>query len=371
MAFPLVARDGLMRVGLGGNLRYVSSRSRGSFFASEPYRNFLNVLAMKPSGSATRQYSFRGGVPTRFGLVPSMQSMVLRALSSQSNGNRPTGPNPPPRNRLTAGLATAGTGAAILFGKGKYVLGVLKLTKFASLGSMLVTVGTYSMFFGFPYAVGAVGLIAVHESGHALAMHRLGIPFSPMVFVPFMGAAVAMKKQPKDAYQEALVAFGGPYLGTAGAVGVNLAATATGSDLLFALSDFGYMINLFNMLPIGMMDGGRICGAFSPYAGIAGLGAGGALIYNDLIHNPIFYIIMLAGAWETFSRFYYPNSMPPNYYKITGAQRSMITAGYFGLVVFLFGAMSQNRKKLKSPEVLRQEQESGDFQVNFRDGTFG
>ena len=76
--------------------------------------------------------------------------------------------------------------ASVLFGKTKYVLAALKLTKLASLGSMAVTVGTYSMFFGFPYAVGMVGLIAVHEAGHAIAMHQRGIPFSPMVFVPFM-----------------------------------------------------------------------------------------------------------------------------------------------------------------------------------------
>ena len=90
----------------------------------------------------------------------------------------------------------------MLWGKGKYILGALKLTKFASLGSMLVTVGAYSMFFGVPYAVGMTSLILIHESGHALVMRKLRIPFSPMVFVPFMGAAVAMRKRPKDAYEE-------------------------------------------------------------------------------------------------------------------------------------------------------------------------
>lgn len=90
----------------------------------------------------------------------------------------------------------------MLWGKGKYILGALKLTKFASLGSMLVTVGAYSMFFGVPYAVGMTSLILIHESGHALVMKKLNIPFSPMVFVPFMGAAVAMRKRPKDAYEE-------------------------------------------------------------------------------------------------------------------------------------------------------------------------
>jgi Zn-dependent protease len=100
-------------------------------------------------------------------------------------------------------------------------------------------------------------LILVHESGHAVAMKKLGIPFSPMVFIPFMGAAVAMKKRPKDAYEEALVAFGGPVLGGLGALGFSGAAHVVDSPLLFALADFGFMINLFNLIPLGMLDGGE------------------------------------------------------------------------------------------------------------------
>ena len=86
-------------------------------------------------------------------------------------------------------------------------------------------------------------LILIHESGHALVMKKLGIPFSPMVFIPFMGAAVAMRQRPKDAYEEALVAFGGPVLGSVGALGVAGAAHAMDSPLLFALA--GMIKNLF------------------------------------------------------------------------------------------------------------------------------
>lgn len=101
------------------------------------------------------------------------------------------------------------------------------------------------------------------------------------------------------------------------------------SNLLRSLADFGFMINLFNMLPLGSMDGGRIAGALSPYAGVAGLGMGGLLIYSGSIYNPLFYLIYLAGAYETFQRFYNPNQYtPPNYYKITPVQRSVLTGGY-------------------------------------------
>jgi Zn-dependent protease len=232
----------------------------------------------------------------------------------------------------------------------------LKLTKFASLGSMLLTVGAYTAFYGLPYAVGMTSLILIHESGHALTMKKLGIPFSPMVFIPFMGAAVAMRKRPKDAYEEALVAFGGPVLGSVGALGFAGAAHVTDSQLMFALADFGFMINLFNLIPLGMMDGGRICGAISPYAGLVGLGLGGTMAYQGMISNPIFYLILMAGGYETFMRFYDPlGHAPPNYYRITAGQRAAITAGYFGLAGVLFAAMAWNQQYKLPPEVLQRQ----------------
>ena len=290
------------------------------------------------------------------GSIQQQQQQQQQHRQMHSSGRPPQ----PPRNRITAGLASVGTAGMLLAGKGKYLIGALKLTKFASLGSMLVTVGTYSMFYGWPFATGMVGLILVHESGHALMMHKLGIPFKPMVFIPFMGAAVAMKERPRDTFEEALVAFGGPVLGSIGAAGVFAAGVATNSNLLVALGDFGFMINLFNLLPIGMMDGGRICGAVSPYAGVIGLGIGGTMVYNGMISNPIFYLILLAGGWETFQKFYNPaQHVPPNYYAISGAQRTGITAGYFALVASLFAAMSVSSAMKKTPEELQRERQLG------------
>jgi Zn-dependent protease len=250
-----------------------------------------------------------------------------------------------------------GASAVVLVGKGKYILGALKLTKLASLGSMVLTIGTYSVFFGVPYAVGIVGLITVHEIGHALVMHQRGIPFSPMVFMPFMGAMISMNRRPRDAWEDALIGFGGPVLGSLGAGAVAVAAHATDSQLLFALADFGFMINLFNLLPLGSMDGGRITGALSPWAGVAGLGMGGTLAMSGTIYNPIFYLILLSGGWETFQRFYNPGSVPLNYYRITPIQRAAIGFGYVGLVGGLVLAMDINERFKRPPEVLMRERE--------------
>lgn len=106
-----------------------------------------------------------------------------------------------------------------------------------------------------------------------------------------------MNRMPRDAWEDAVIGYGGPALGSLGAGAVAVGAHMTDSQLLYALADFGFMINLFNLLPIGMMDGGRISGAISPYVGVAGLGLGGLLAYSGEIHNPIFYLILLAGGY--------------------------------------------------------------------------
>ena len=143
-------------------------------------------------------------------------------------------------------------------------------------------------------------------------------------------------------------------MGSIGALGFAGAAHVMDSHLMFALADFGFMINLFNLIPLGMMDGGRICGAISPYAGLVGLGVGGTLAYQGMIQNPIFYLILLGGGYETFMRFYDPlGHSPPNYYRITTGQRVAITAGYFGLAGALFTAMAWNSEYMIPPEQLQ------------------
>jgi Zn-dependent protease len=245
--------------------------------------------------------------------------------------------------------------------KTKWVLGAAKLTKMSSLVSMLASSAAYGFFFGPAFGVGMVGLIAVHEAGHALVLRHYGIPFGAAVFIPFMGAAIEMKGQPDNVEQEAMVAFGGPALGSAGALAVGLAGHATGSQLLISLCDFGLMINLFNMLPIGSMDGGRIAGAISPYLQLAGLGAGGLAIYHGLIHNPIFYLIMMAGGYSTWQRFRNTDGVPPSYYRIGPQKRAAIAGGYVGLIALLFMAMAWNRRRLKSVARLKAEAAGEDW----------
>jgi len=274
--------------------------------------------------------------------------------------------------------ASLGIGASVLLGKGKYVLAGLKLAKLAPLASMVVSTGAYAMFFGWPYACGMVGLIFVHELGHALAMKFYKVPFSPMVFVPFMGAVIAMQEPPKNVHDEAIIALAGPVVGSIGALtcasigglGAMGVVSPTSAQLFYALADWGYMINLFNLLPIGSLDGGRISSAISPWFNVAGIGCGGALVYYDMVHNPLFYIILLSGTWTTGSRLFkhykYGNMDPEKpwgYFNIPTDKKLKITSYYFGLIALLIYGMYENNKSRKSPVQLDREA-SGEAMYN-------
>lgn len=293
-----------------------------------------------------------------------ISNISVHFFATSSNPPPPPPPNQKPGSNIRlSSLGAVSSLAFLSLTKSKSILAALKLTKFASLGSMLLTVGAYTTLYGLPYATGMVGLILVHESGHALMMRQKKIPFSPMIFVPFMGAAIAAKKHPKNAYDDALIALAGPALGSVGAGVVWGAGMMTGSQLCLALADFGFMVNLFNLIPVGMLDGGRIGNALSPYTGLVGVGVAGGMIYYGMVSNPIFYIITLAGGYQSGMRLWnhhrgiVDSSLPVGFYGISQKQKMMIGSGYFGLMGALFMAMAVNSNYKKSPERIRWEQQ--------------
>src|SRR5262245_42010416 len=171
-------------------------------------------------------------------------------------------------------LGPLGVAAIFVLGKLKFLLPLLKFTKLGTLLTMLAAIWAYALFFGLPFAIGFVLLIFVHELGHGLVMQRLGIRAGAPVFIPFVGAVIAMKSLPRDAYVEALVAIGGPVLGSAGALACLVVAWLTGSPFWYALAYTGFMLNMFNLIPISPLDGGRIVGVVSRWLWLAGYAVG-------------------------------------------------------------------------------------------------
>src|SRR5665213_3172383 len=127
-------------------------------------------------------------------------------------------------------LAPVGVVFVLLFkylAKLKFLLPVLKTG-----GTMLLSIGAYAMFWGWQFAVGFVLLIFVHECGHLIAAKRIGLKVGAPVFIPFMGALIALKEAPRNAWIEAQVGIGGPILGSVGAAVCELIYLAT-DNLMF------------------------------------------------------------------------------------------------------------------------------------------
>jgi Zn-dependent protease len=152
------------------------------------------------------------------------------------------------------------------------LLGGLKFGKLLTTGgTMLISVVAYSFIFGWPYAVGFVLLIFVHEMGHYVAARQRGLNVGAPTFIPFVGAWIQLKDLPHDAETEAYVGMGGPLVGSIGALACFYLGRALESDLLLALSYSGFFLNLFNLIPISPFDGGRITAVISPRLWLVGV----------------------------------------------------------------------------------------------------
>jgi Zn-dependent protease len=229
-------------------------------------------------------------------------------------------------------------GALLLKFKALLLVG-LKLPLFTTAGSMIVSIGAYAMIWGWRFGLGFVLLMLVHESGHALEARRQGLPVSAPVFIPFMGAAILLREMPHNAWREARLALAGPLVGSIGALILWGFANAYHSPLLLALAYVGFFLNLFNLLPIVPLDGGRVVAALHPAIWIIGFAALAGLAY--LAPNPILLIVLVLAAYELFHRWQSRHeAREREYYKVTAWQRLGIAIGYFGLAILLTLAMT-------------------------------
>src|SRR5437762_1376926 len=204
-------------------------------------------------------------------------------------------------------------------------------------GSMFLTIWLYAQAWGWWYALGFVLLIFVHECGHLLAARRIGLKVGAPVFIPFMGAFIALKEAPPNAWIEAQVGIGGPLLGTAGAAVCDGVYLATGEPMFRALAYTGFLLNLFNLAPIGFLDGGRIVTALSPWLWLVGLLIVGALLFVHF--NFLLLLILILSLPRLFSLFRQRTAEEARYFEVASRQRWTMAALYFGLVAFLVFAM--------------------------------
>ena len=249
-------------------------------------------------------------------------------------------PAPPPKPQRT-GWRRFGT--PIFFGLlavlkwGKALLLLLPKAKLLTTsGSMLVSVGAYSLIWGWKFAVGFVVLLFLHEMGHYIQLRREGVKPTGMVFIPFLGAAVGTRSLGGSALAEARVGLAGPILGSLATAALLPIAAATDDDFWRALAFTGFFLNLFNLLPVVPLDGGRAMAAMAPWMWFVGFGAMLGLLI--VWPNPILLIIVLLGGFETYRRWKQRKQGEEGnaeYYRVKPVHRLLVAGVYVGLIVAL------------------------------------
>jgi Zn-dependent protease len=231
--------------------------------------------------------------------------------------------------KLWAPLAAAGLLLVKFGAKLKALLFLLpKIKVFTTSASMLVSVAAYSLIWGWKFAIGFVLLIFVHEMGHVLQLRREGIEASAPMFIPFFGAVIWAKSLGENALAEARVGLAGPVV------------NATGNDLYTALAFTGFLINLFNMLPVVPLDGGRAMAALTPVMWLVGFAMLVAL--TIAFPNPILLLIVLFGGLELWRRWQERKSPAARqYYDVSPRNRLLVAATYIAIVALLALGMTE------------------------------
>jgi Zn-dependent protease len=216
------------------------------------------------------------------------------------------------------------------------LLSSLKWGKLATTGgTMALSLAIYASVWGWRYAAGFIALLFIHEMGHYIAARQRGLSVGAPTFVPFVGAWINLKDQPLDVETEAYVGMAGPFVGTVAALVVYLWAREVDSALLLAVSYAGFFLNLFNLLPVSPLDGGRITAILSPRVWLVGA----PLMLALMLYRPspmlVFIAIMalpqLVKAWR------YDPTLPENaaYYGAPLALKLEYGAAYLGLAGLL------------------------------------
>jgi Zn-dependent protease len=231
---------------------------------------------------------------------------------------------------IAAGLLVLKFGAKL-----KVLLVALpKLKLFTTSASMLVSIAAYALIWGWSFALGFVLLLLLHELGHVIQLRREGIEASAPMFIPFLGAVIAARSMGDDAAAEARVGLAGPILGSLATLVPLGIWLATGEEFWQALAYVGFFINLFNLLPVLPLDGGRAMAALSPWVWIVGFA--GLVALTIAFPNPILILVVLFGGLESWRRWKLRNSPESRaYHAIPARTRALVAVTYLGLAALL------------------------------------
>jgi Zn-dependent protease len=145
----------------------------------------------------------------------------------------------------------------------KFKTAFLVLAKFKYLLSMLAFIAVYWAMFGPLFAVGFFASIFIHEFGHYVVVRRYGMQAKLPMFIPLIGAYVQWTGTNVDPGVRANISLAGPLFGLlSGLLSFGL-YTATGNQVWLAVAQIAGWLNLLNLIPIGIFDGGKAMDAIS------------------------------------------------------------------------------------------------------------
>jgi Zn-dependent protease len=202
-------------------------------------------------------------------------------------------------------------------------------------GTMFLSVLAYSLVYGWRYAMGFVMLLFVHEMGHYIAARQRGLDVGAPTFIPFVGAWIQLKDMPHNAETEAYVGLGGPLLGSIGALVCYFIARQTDSSLMLAISYAGFFLNLFNLIPLSPLDGGRITAVLSPRIWLLGV----PVLIGVFFWRPSPMLILIAilaypQVWKAI-KYRSDSEEAQTYYAVNASTRLEYSFYYLALLLFL------------------------------------
>lgn len=198
--------------------------------------------------------------------------------------------------------------------------------------SALVSAFVYSFIFGWPVSIGFTLSLFVHEMGHYLAAKRQNIATTVPIFIPFMGALINFKEHPYNAEQEAYIGIAGPIAGTLAAIVSYVLYMYTGNQVFLVVAMLGFFLNLFNLLPLSPLDGGRTVTVISPYIWLLGM----LMVIAAFFYFKSF-IILLVGiiGFTQIKQVLFTGSELSLYYKSKWTTKLLYLSLYLGLSLFL------------------------------------
>ena len=218
--------------------------------------------------------------------------------------------------------------------------------------SMLFSIVCYSMIFGWIVSIGFTLCLLIHEMGHFYAAKQQKIQTTVPVFLPFLGAFISFKQNPYSASQEAYIGIAGPIAGTVSALVSFACYQVTGYMPLLEITFLAAFLNLFNLIPLSPMDGGRTVTAITPWLWL--VGAVFIIATVIILKSVVAILIGLVGFQQIRTVLFgsaYKTGELSAYYKTTWATKLRYSAIYILLMVVLFGLMNVSASYINAQSI--------------------